>query len=754
MRKYGYRCTLAYISFPFEVAFFPDQVSVRHDLYASFYGIKRINALLLKIIISYILLLPFSVAQSQAIKKDSAHQLATVTVVSERGMPKTDNVIDVKHIAMPVTIISKQKISMMGSRRLDEVLREQTGLAVVSDLGSGNRALGLQMQGFSAEYITVLIDGQPMAGRNNGNFDLSRISISNIERIEIIKGASSSLYGSEALGGVVNIITRQNSTKTQALVSALYGANKTLDATTEAEVPFHKGTAFLSGNFYRTNGFNVNPYLEKGSQTAPPYNSLTVQGRGRYQLNAKSTLHASGRLANRHSVMTRNYGAMPSRDKLDETDLNGMLSLDNQLQPNTRLLLRYYLTRYTSAQDVQLTSNNGVLQSDHYTETIHRFELQGSHEAWHKQLQLIGGSGIEYLATNAGDQGASGQMYNYFVYGQGNYKPVKQMSLTAGVRYDGNTLFGGKINPTAGASYALTNWMSIKAAIGKGYKSPDYRQLYQVFTNVAQGYSVIGANVFNEGVKQLQAAGLVQQVWTTANQIKDLEAETSTSYNIGVNIKPMPTLEWTINAFYNNIRNLINTQQVGIKTNGSQLFSYINIANAFTKGMETGFNFQPVKGLTIAGSYQLLYAKDRALIDSINARSPRYDTVRSYPVLRASTKKDYFGLPNRSRHMANLQLFYDIKPIGLKLSVRANYRGKYGFLDTDNNGFIDPYDVFVKGYVLLNASVQKRLLKERVTLQFTIDNITNHTDYLMPAQPGRMVLAGISWRFLSQANEK
>ncbi len=109
-------------------------------------------------------------------------------------------------------------MAMMGSRRLDEVLREQTGLAVVSDLGSGNRAVGLQMRGFSAEYITVLIDGQPMAGRNNGNFDLSRISISGIERIEIIKGASSSLYGSEALGGVVNIITKQNSTSMQALV--------------------------------------------------------------------------------------------------------------------------------------------------------------------------------------------------------------------------------------------------------------------------------------------------------------------------------------------------------------------------------------------------------------------------------------------------------------------------------------------------------------------------------------------------------
>lgn len=672
--------------------------------------------------------------------------LTEVTVVKERPAPKADNVIDVKQIAMPVTIVSRQKIAMMGSRRLDEVLREQTGLAVVSDLGSGNRAVGLQMQGFSAEYITVLIDGQPMAGRNNGNFDLSRISISNIERIEIIKGASSSLYGSEALGGVVNIITRQNSTKSQALASAMYGSNNTIDANTEATIPFQKGTAFLSGNYYRTDGFNVNPYLEKG-QTAPPYNSITFQGRSRHQLTTNSTLHISGRFANRSSTMTRDYGAFPSRDKLNETDINGMVTFENQLQQNTRLLMRYYVTRYTSVQDVQLVQNGHNLQSDHYTEMIHRIEVQASHDAWNKKLQLIGGTGAEYLLTNAREQGSSGNMYNYFVYAQGNFKPIKKLSLTTGLRYDGNTLFGGKLNPTAGASITATPWLHIKGAIGMGYKSPTYRQLYQVFTNVAQGYSVIGANVFGDGVKQLKDAGLVQQVWPLANTITGLRAETSTSYNIGFTVHPLQQLEWNVNVFYNNIRNLINTQQVGIKTNGSQLFSYVNIAKAFTKGIETGITFQPITGLHISGSYQLLYAMDRAVIDSIAARSPRYDTVRSFPTLRASTPKDYFGLPNRSRHMANLQMFYGIKPVGLNCSIRANYRGKYGFLDTDNNGFIDPYDVYVKGYMLLNASVQKKLWKEKLTLQLTVDNITNHTDYLMPAQPGRIILAGATWRF-------
>ena len=97
--------------------------------------------------------------------------------------------------------------------------------------------------------------------------------------------------------------------------------------------------------------------------------------------------------------------------------------------------------------------------------------------------------------------------------------------------------------------------------------------------------------------------------------------------------------------------------------------------------------------------------------------------------------------------MANIQVFYTIRSLGLDLSLRANYRGKYGFLDTDNNGFIDPYDVFVKGYTLVYATIQKRMDRDRITLRLVLDNVFDHTDYLMPAQPGRMVLAGISWRF-------
>ncbi|RZS75641.1 outer membrane receptor for ferrienterochelin and colicins [Pseudobacter ginsenosidimutans] len=684
--------------------------------------------------------------------QDSAKKLQEV-IITESRTRNLDNVINIHKVPAPVTIIDKKTIAIMGSRRLDEVLREQTGMAIVSDLGSGNRSIGLQMQGFSSEYITILINGQPIAGRNSGNLDLSRISVSDIERIEVIKGASSSLFGSEALGGVVNIITRQQVTQTQALVSLQHGTYKTTDATIEAETPFakKKGGAWLTANYYRTDGFNVNTkYLREG-KTSPPYDNLSFMARTNYDFDKAGSLHFTARYANRHSIMDRSYGAMPTRDVLDEDDLNAMLAHNLKLGVNTRIISRYYFTTYKSSQEVTLRENGITLQNNDFKENIHRVEMQASHDFKPQKLSLIGGAGGAWMQNIAEAKGAGGNMTNYFAYTQASWQPVNALNIIAGFRLDGNSVYGQKVSPAAGISYALNSWLTAKMSVGRGFKSPTYKQLYQVFTNVTQGYTIVGANVFEQSIADLKAAGQVQAVWEIAGAITDLKPETSTSWNGGVIIKPVEKLKINFNGFYNTIYNQIVNQQVGLKKNGSQLFSWFNIAKAYTYGAEAGIHWNPMKGLVISGGYQLLYAKDQTVIDSIKNGGSKYRTVRAPNAVRPAGVSDYFGLPDRSRHMANLQIFYEYKPLGLALSVRMNYRSKAGFQDMDNNGYIDRYDAFVDGFALLNASVQKKILKERLTLQLTAENINDYTDYLMPAQPGRMILAGLVWRCFKQA---
>lgn len=103
-----------------------------------------------------------------------------------------------------MTVVAAPQLRQMGTVRLTEVLDEQTGLTIDSDHGSG-----VQLQVLNPEYTLFLVDGEPLIGRTAGTLNLSRVALGNEQRMEIVKGPASALWGSEAPAGVVNIITRQ-----------------------------------------------------------------------------------------------------------------------------------------------------------------------------------------------------------------------------------------------------------------------------------------------------------------------------------------------------------------------------------------------------------------------------------------------------------------------------------------------------------------------------------------------------------------
>jgi len=661
-----------------------------------------------------------------------------------------DNLIDMIHTVMPSTIITRKTIEQMGSRRLDEVLKEQTGLAIVSDIGSGSRAVGLQMQGFDSGYTMIMIDGQPMVGRNSGNFDLSRITVSNIERIEIIKGASSCLYGSEALAGVVNIVTRKNIIHPQGLAALRYGSYNMVDATLEGETPFagKKGSVYLSANYYRTDGFNANPYLQQG-KTAPPFDSYNLQGRGRYVLNDISTLSFNGRYATRHSVNELNYGVRPSTDVLDERDLNGSVSLNNNFKDGTRLKTQYYLTRYQTEQGITDLNSGAQIPGNEFMQYLHRAEMQASKDLF-SNLNLTGGIGGAYEHLDNVAYRGTKTMSNYFAYWQADWQAGKTIGITGGGRYDYHNKYGSKLNPSVGFRYTPVKDLTFKAAIGTGFKTPNFQQLYLVFTNIQTGYTVLGAEEFSREIQILKDAGQIQSIWPVAARVGQLKPERSVSYSTGFTLTAIKSLKLDVNVFYNDIKNFINSEQVATKTSGQQIFSYINIARAYLTGTEVSLNWSATPSLNINAGYQLLYAIDRGVVDSIRADQGLYGKVYDTKLnqLRRSERSDYFGMSNRSRHMANIKFTYEHEKSGLTGSFRVNYRSKYGFMEANRaNNFIDKYDTFVSSYFLFNAAVQKTFYHNHLSLQLTADNLFDYRDQLMPAQQGRAIIGGITWKF-------
>ena len=125
----------------------------------------------------------------------------SVVVTATRSERKLGN------ITVPVTIVNAKMIQQNGSLRLTNILSEQAGLTLTSGFGAG-----VQLQGLNPDYTIILINGEPLVGRTAGVLDLNRIALGNIKKIEIVKGPSSSLYGSEAMAGVINIITDASTT--------------------------------------------------------------------------------------------------------------------------------------------------------------------------------------------------------------------------------------------------------------------------------------------------------------------------------------------------------------------------------------------------------------------------------------------------------------------------------------------------------------------------------------------------------------
>lgn len=667
--------------------------------------------------------------------------------------PAVDNLIELKRSAMPMQVITRRTIELMGSRRLDEVLKEQTGMAIVNNIGGGSRSVGVQMQGFGSEYVMILIDGQPMVGRNNGNFDLSRISVSNIERIEIVKGASSCLFGSEALGGAINIITRHGAVEPQAVASLNYGSLNIVDATLDTEMPFanQRGTANFSANYYRTDGFSTNSYLQDGP-TGPPYDNYATQARLRYRLAKNSTIGTSVRYGLRKSFMSKNWGDdWISNDSQDEKDLNLSLTFDHQFHSGWRTMMRYYFTQYKTNEFMRWADQSASVSANAFTQRIHRLEQQFARQ-YRNGLQLTAGLGLskETMMDNA-LQGSK-DLHTFFGYIQGEKQILSDVTLLGGIRYDHADAYGGKVNPSLGLQYQLSEKLLFKMGVGTGFKAPDFRMRYQVFFNPMANYLVVGNEVLAKTLADMWASGLISETRThLVNQLSNqLAPERSVSYNAGFTFRPKSNISLEASLYYHRIQDQINPVMVATGTAIQQIYSYQNLPKAVNKGIEFSGNWSPLPALELQLGYQYLIAKDLSVVDSIRTGNWPYNQNLHDPKTGESfapKTSDYWGIENRSRHMLNARLFYTYRPWDASISLRLNYRGKYPFTDYNLNNFIDRYDIFVPSHTLVNAYVEKKLYQQRLTLRFTVDNLLDFTNLYMLGQPGRLFIAGLTYRW-------
>ena len=373
------------------------------------------------------------------------------------------------NVAIPTKIITQKSIKQAGSMRLSDILQEQSGLFLTSGFGTG-----VQMQGLNPDYTLIMINGEPLVGRTSGVLDLNRLAVGNIKKIEIVKGPSSSLYGSEAMAGVINIITDQ--TPNNKLATSLrYGTYNTKDF--NCNTTFSKGKFTFSHflNSYQSDGFSIRPYAVE--RTVAPIWRLTNQFHTSYQASAKTKIDIDLRYAYEHiqnEIAVTNNGIITySKGNEYHKDFNLNPVITHLFSSKLKSTLRLYATNYNADQNLN-TSGNSIYddqlnhqfvrvenQTDYYLNDQISFNLTGSSSytitlasalptivdasstvgAGTAGTVTINGLGATVLSISV-NNGVSGRNFNIFNIASGGNLTISGVTVS-GAKTSGN---GGAFN--------------------------------------------------------------------------------------------------------------------------------------------------------------------------------------------------------------------------------------------------------------------------------------------------------------------
>tara|TARA_B100000214_G_scaffold334504_1_gene277248 strand:+ start:2481 stop:4595 length:2115 start_codon:yes stop_codon:yes gene_type:complete len=631
-------------------------------------------------------------------------------------------------LPLPGILISKNEIGQTNSSRLKDILNEQVGIVMVPDFGGGE---GIQIQGLDSEYILILVDGLPLIGRQSGTLDLNRIAIGNIDQIEIIKGSSSSLYGSEALGGVVNLISHESQDSLSLNFDYKFSSFNTTDINISTGLINSAGKKLnIFINSYSSDGYDLDS--SNNLMTVDPYKNYTGFIKYSFSKNNLSILTSARIFDEKQSFkIDKNYFG-----ENDVKEWNSNSKIGYSISDNLNIESEIYLTSFNSEENI--SSINPNQEESYFDQFLFKSEIRSVIDIRNRDKLTLGIGFIdESLRRNNFYKNKISQ-YSINLFTQFEGFISNNTNYIVGARYDNYNDYKSQISPRIAFRTKILEGVFLKSSIGKGFKAPDFRQLYFNFSNSTVGYSVIGFNVVDEVISELYRDNQIVNLVVPMSEFDDkLNPESSVSFNLGINYIQLDKLKLGINLFRNDINDLIDYRVIANKTNGQNVFSYFNLNKVYTQGLESTFNFKPTEKLNIIFGYQFLEAKDKDIVESIengqifarkSSNSPSF-------VLKS---KDYIGLYNRSKHTLNLKVFMKTNN-NLNINFRSTYRSKYALSDSNGNDFLDAYDKFIKGYFILDFALSKKINKS-LSINIGSDNILNYKDpQNISNLPGRIV---------------
>ncbi len=497
-----------------------------------------------------------------------------------------------------VKIINRQQIEQQGAVSLKDALVNETNIRIAQDnvLGSS-----LKMQGISGQNIKILIDGVPVIGRLNGNVDVSQINLDNVERIEIIEGPLSVNYGTDALAGTINLITKkQPKDHYSATISSYYETVGQYNLTKELGWRGKNNSLSFSGGRNYFDGWSPNEEF----QIIPKdfvANTTRFQswkpkeqwfGRGHYIHYFKNNLKAIVSSSYFNENITNRGLPRGAYQETAFDDFYHTLRVDNSLtidkeftkknDQNLNLIFAYNhfkRNKYTYYKDLR-TLNQELTSPESQDTSVFNMYMARSTFSSKFSSKIAYQLGYDLrLEDSFGKRikGGTQAIGDYAGFALVEYNPIKKLTIKNGVRYGYNTNYTHPLVPSINVLYKFKK-ISIRNSYARGFRSPSLKELHFDFVDI--NHNIQGNT--------------------------NLGAETSNNYNASIDYqfeKGKQHFLTDVSIFYNDISNLITL----VQADGSS-FSYFNIEDYQTKGVQFNFRYS-IKQLSwkIGGTYTGLY---------------------------------------------------------------------------------------------------------------------------------------------------
>lgn len=514
-----------------------------------------------------------------------------------------------KDVPILTNVIGKNQIESTGASSILDAL--SLSLPNINFHG-GVTGTSMQLAGLEGKYTVFLIDGEKISGETNGNIDYNRIRTADIERIEIVKGASGLLYGSNAIGGVVNIITKKPKQAVEATIGSRHSNFNQIDTDASIGLNIKKFSTKTTFYYNKTDGYDLtHDSIDNGRRTQEAFNSTSLNQKLEYRATEKLNFEATGNYYERERF---DSDSIPMHNK--DYDYSYNIKTTYRINTENTISAVWHSDKYITKVIEELLDDK---ETATYENTSSNARLSGTFKILNKNTLS---TGIEYIQDKLYSnriEGKTNQIYDVIAYAQDEYDVCSFFTAIAGLRFNVHSEYGFHAVPQISTMFKFSS-MKFRAGYSMGYRSPSLKELYMEFIPVPGVIAIYGNK------------DLIPE---TAQYIS-LSAEYSKSF-----------FNASVSLYQNNIKNMITEVQDLVDP---VIWVYDNKDNVIVNGIDFILRAKLIYGFSLNASYSYTDSEDKtsgsqmlgtsknnaALMLQYNLNEKKYN-------LGVNLKADYYG---------------------------------------------------------------------------------------------------------------